>query len=91
VVHPLTMSVCVYTKYHLYCSLSSSPEIGSPFLLGWLASELPDPSFSVLSCWGYRHMELCPDFYMGAGDLNSSPHACTAGALSESSPQPPLT
>lgn len=32
-------------------------------------------------CWGYRFTEVCPDFYVGDGDLNSGHQAFMASAL----------
>jgi len=32
--------------------------------------------FSTLQCQSYKNVQQCLAFYVGAGDLNSSPHVC---------------
>lgn len=60
-------------------------------LLGWLDSELQ--SFTCLPSWHWdcRCITTTPSFYVAAGDPNSGPYACTAGALPTEPPPQPLT
>lgn len=49
----------------------------SPSRPGCQAYKLPGSSLSlssILLCWDYRHIPVCPAFYVGSGDLNSDPH-----------------
>lgn len=42
-----------------------------------------DPPVSTLQLWDCRHVLPCLVFHAGAGDSNSSPHACGVSALSD--------
>lgn len=38
-------------------------------------------SLASLKCWGYRHTQSCPAFYVGAWDPNSEPHVFRTSIL----------
>lgn len=44
------------------------------------------PSVSMTRAWGYRNMQSCLDFHVGAGNLNSGPHLFKAKFFIHSSP-----